>query len=242
MVSILVYTREKPDSIGLIETAWDIIAKISEDFWEIKNVCSLEQMRQFLVEKPLVHMMIYDICDRDSLQFLPQLRRLYPQMRLLVLADASISPMEYIRPALRVDALLLKPWTKRQVRESLYDFLEDYLEYADREKQGNLKSYVIETREGTISVPYEQIYFFEARAKKIYVCLGKEEYGFYSSIDKLAEELPDFFARCHRGFIVNIRKIRRIVLSQNIIYLCDGFDVPLSRSYKAQLKGMGKQQ
>jgi DNA-binding LytR/AlgR family response regulator len=101
-------------------------------------------------------------------------------------------------------------------------------------------SYVVETKDGMTHIPYEQIYFFEAREKKIYVCIGKEAYGFYGTIDKLVEELPSNFVRCHRGFIVNKNRIDRVVLSQNIIYLEDGFDVPLSRSYKPLFKGMRK--
>ena len=67
-----------------------------------------------------------------------------------------------------------------------------------------------------------------------------EEYGFYLTMDRLAEELPEQFLRCHRSFIVNSRKIRKIMLSQNLIGLEDGFDIPLSRSYKAVLKGFGR--
>lgn len=218
--------------------AKDLIAKISEDNWEIKQMTSLQELQKYLTEKPLVHLIIYDICDRVSLEYLPKIRQSYPQSWLMVLADVSISPMEYVRPNMRVSALLLKPWEKQQACDALYDFFSEYLAFAESEKNEGLHSYVVENREGTIHLPYDQIYFFEAREKKIYVCIGKEEYGFYSSIDKLSEELPDYFMRCHRGFIVNTKKIRKIVLSQNIIYLSDGFDVPLSRSYKAALKGM----
>lgn len=228
----------KQDIAEISHAAKELIARISEDDWEIERISSIKELQEYLSGNPLIDLIIYDICDRSSLEYLPDVRRKYPQSRLMVLADTSISPMEYIRPDLRVGALLLKPWAKRQLHDVLYDFLNEYIAYTQREKNEGMYSYMIETREGTINLPYDQIFFFEARDKKIYVCIGKEEYGFYSSIDKLSEELPDFFLRCHRGFIVNTRKIRKIVLSQNIIYLSDGSDVPLSRSYKAALKEM----
>lgn len=184
--------------------------------------------------------MIYDVSDKTSLDFLLKIRKEYDQTRLMILADVSVSPMAYIRPGLRAGSLLLKPWTGQQAYEVLYDFLDEYMEYSQKEKSDGRDSYVIETKEGTINIPFSQIYFFEARAKKVFVCTGKEEYGFYATMDKLAAQLPAHFIRCHRGFIVNTKKIRKIVLSQNMIYLCDGFDVPLSRSYKAALKGVGR--
>ena len=234
----MAYLKTKRDIAKLNPMAKDLIAKISEDKWEIKQISSLQELQEYLMENPLVHLIIYDICDRWSLEYLPLIRKSYPPWWVMVLADVSVSPMEYVRPNLRVNSLLLKPWEKQQAYDVLFDFFSEYLAYAVNEKKEGLHSYVVESREGTIHLPYDQIYFFEAREKKIYVCTGKEEYGFYSSIDKLSEELPDYFMRCHRGFIVNTKKIRKVVLSQNIIYLSDGFEVPLSRSYKAVLKGM----
>ena len=99
---------------------------------------------------------------------------------------------------------------------------------------------VLTSKEETLSIPYSQIYFFEAREKKVFVCTCREEFGFYHTIDKLEKDLPEQFIRCHRGFIVNTEKIRRISFSQNVIFLADDFNVPLSRSYKPLLRGLGK--
>lgn len=238
MVSVLAYSKIAQDVNELRSTAREVIAQISEDYWEIKQISAFEELRKYLSEKPLVHLIIYDICDKSSLEFLLEIRKVYYQARIMILADTSVSPMEYIKPGLRASSLLLRPWTRQQAYNVLYDFFGEFIEFSEREKSDGHDFYVIETREGTINIPFNQIYFFEAREKKIYVCTGKEEYGFYTTIDKLTEELPDDFIRCHRGFIVNSKKIKKIALSQNIIYLSDGFDVPLSRSYKATLKGM----
>lgn len=240
MVFVLAYLKKEQSTLQFTTAAKDTIAKISEDYWELKQISTSKELQNYLLEKPLVDLIIYDICDRTSLQLLPEIRKSYPESQLMLLADISVSPMEYIRPDLRVSSLLLKPWTKQQLYDVLYDFFSEYASYSESDKEDGVNSYVIETKDGTINIPYNQIYFFEAREKKIYVCIGKEAYGFYSTIDKLAEELPDDFVRCHRGYIVNTKKIRKVAFSQNIIYLSDGFDVPLSRSYKAALKGMGR--
>lgn len=238
MVFLLEFLKQDKSSIQIVAAVKDTVAKISEDYWDIKQIFATKELQEYLSEKPLVHLIIYDVCDKEALKLLAELRKNYPQPQLMILADMSISPMEYIKPDLKVSSLLIKPWTKQQLDDVLCDFLNDYVEDSAQAADSRADAYVVETREGTINIPYEQIYFFEAREKKIYVCIGKEAYGFYSAIDKLVDELPSYFARCHRGFIVNTKKIRKIVLSQNIIYLSDGFDVPLSRSYKAALKGI----
>ena len=238
MVFLLEFLKQDKSSIQMVAAVKDTVAKISGDYWDIKQIFATKELLEYLSEKPLVHLIIYDVCDKEALKLLAELRKNYPQPQLMILADMSISPMEYIRPDLKVSSLLIKPWTKQQLNDVLCDFLNDYVEDSAQAADSREDAYVVETREGTINIPYEQIYFFEAREKKLYVCIGKEAYGFYSAIDKLVDELPSYFARCHRGFIVNTKKIRKIVLSQNIIYLSDGFDVPLSRSYKSALKGI----
>lgn len=240
MVSVLAYSKTKRELDELVSLSRELIARISEDYWEIKQISDSRELWDHLREKPLVNLIIYDVCDKSSMEILMQIRRQYRQSRIMILTDTSISPMEYIRPDLQISSLLLRPWMKQQALNVLRDFFEEYLNSCENGKNSGDSIYRIETKEGTISIPYDQICFFEAREKKIYVCLGKEEYGFYSTIDKLEEILPDYFARCHRSFIVNTKKIRKIVLSQNIIYLNNGFDVPLSRSYKAAMKGMRK--
>ncbi len=218
----------------------DLAAKMSEDLWKTEQFMLLGKLRRYLEDKPLMDMLLYDISQKESLDYLRQIREKYQMAQIMLLADIKTSPMEYMRPGIRANALLLRPWTKRQAEEVLQEFIGEYLKMVRREEQGGSRMFVIESREGRLSIPYEQIYFFEAREKKVFVCTGREEFGFYHTIDKLVEELPEGFVRCHRGFIVNTDKIRKVMISKNIIYLEDGFDVPLSRSYKSVLKGFGK--
>ena len=95
---------------------------------------------------------------------------------------------------------------------------------------------MIETREGRTYVPLAQIYYFEAREKRIYVRLKKQELAFYETMEHLTERLPDYFVRCHRSFIVNRQRIRRVMLSKSLIELEQGIQLPLSRSYKPAFK------
>lgn len=237
MVSMAAYDEERAELDELKAVTKELAARLSEDIWRIEQMSSLKQLRAWLEETPLLDMLLYDVTRLGALDYLRQIRKSYRRAGLLILADRDTSPMTYLKPDIHADSLLLRPWSKEQVLEVLEEFIREYLETSRGMEE---QFYVIDTKEGSTRIPYDKIYYFEAREKKVYVCAGKEEFGFYYTIDKLTEELPEQFIRCHRGFVINSLKIRKIMLSQNIICLADGFEVPLSRSYKADLKEFGR--
>lgn len=240
MVTMAAYDENRAELEEIKHVVKEMAARLSEDRWNIEQFSGLEQMRAYLEGLPLLDLLLYDVTRREALDYLRQIRKEYRLAGLLILADVNTSPMTYMKPDIHAGSLLLRPWTREQAWEVVEEFIREYLEAA-RSIQGTKEQiYVIDTKEGRIRIPYDRIYYFEAREKKIYVCAGNEEFGFYHTIDKLAEELPEQFIRCHRGFIVNSLKIRKIMLSQNMIHLADDFEVPLSRSYKADLKGFGR--
>lgn len=238
MVSLMTYDKDSRELEILRTLSKDLAASLSEDYWNIEQVAALDKLQTILEDRPLMDMLMYDVTSKEAIGCLMDIRKNYKETLLMIIADLATSPMEYMKPGIMASSLLLRPWTKEQAREVMKDFFQAYIEKCSQADDKNM--FVIEAKEGNLHIPYEQIYFFEAREKKIFVCTGKEEYGFYHTIDKLAEELSEHFIRCHRGFIVNRYKIRKVALSQNMIYLTDDFDVPLSRSYKSLLKGIGK--
>jgi len=54
------------------------------------------------------------------------------------------------------------------------------------------------------------------------------------------KDLPDMFVRCHRGYIVNKNKIRRVINAENLLELDAEIYVPVSRSLKKALKELLK--
>ena len=79
---------------------------------------------------------------------------------------------------------------------------------------------------------------YESREKKLFCNTGDEEYPFYGTLDQLAEQLGEDFVRCHRSFLANRKKIERVYLSGNVIELKGNISLPLSRSYKPEVKKM----
>ena len=236
MISMLIYDRMKKELERLKEAAKNQAAYLSEEYWNIMLAQTLKEVREHGENISLLNTACMDITGEGDLIYVEEMRRLYQEMFLMIIADTSISPTKYVKPGIMPSSLLLRPFEEQELSRVMREFIESYLE---RFETGD-GSFVVESKDGKIHIPYDKIYYFEAREKKLYIQTDREEYGFYGTIDKLGEELPQHFMRCHRSFIVNIRKIEKVMLSQNIIYLSEGRDVPLSRSYKAALKELGR--
>jgi DNA-binding LytR/AlgR family response regulator len=82
------------------------------------------------------------------------------------------------------------------------------------------------------------ILFFEAQGRKIALRTEAQEICFYSNFKQVLLRLPDFFRRCHKGYIVNTRKIKSINFNQSVIHMNEGSAVPFSRSYREEVQGI----
>ncbi|MCM1122697.1 MAG: LytTR family transcriptional regulator DNA-binding domain-containing protein [Eubacterium sp.] len=236
MISMLIYDRIKKELDRLRESAGNQAAYLSDEYWNFMLAQTRGEAEEHERKNALLNTACMDITGEGGISYIEEFRRKYKELSLMLIADTSISPMSYVRPGIMASSLLLRPCEDEEIDRVMREFLEACLERFET-GQG---SFVVETREGKLNIPFDKIYYFEAREKKLHIQTDREEYGFYGTIDRLEEELPAHFMRCHRSFIVNTRKIEKVVLSQNIIYLAEGRDVPLSRSYKAALKELGK--
>ena len=82
------------------------------------------------------------------------------------------------------------------------------------------------------------IYFFEAQGRKVALRTKTQEISFYSSFDQLKEQLPDWFLRCHRAYVINTRKIMSVNFPDSVITMTDGSDVPFSRMYRDAVRAI----
>ena len=233
MVSMIVYDPQAEEMELIKKLVRQAAAVLTEEKWQMEFFTRREQVAAFLKDRPLLDLACYDVSPKGSIDDLERIRRDYQKMRLLLIADASMSPMEYIRPTILASSLLLRPISPEQAREQLMELVE---QFQDQAFHGQEESLVIETREGRAYVPLAQIYYFEAREKRVYVRLKKQEMAFYETMEHLEERLPDYFVRCHRSFIVSRQRIRKVMLSKSLIELEQGMQIPLSRSYKPAFK------
>ena len=177
MISLLAYSNNAGELHSVKEQVCDLAAYLSEEKWETSCFSSLEQLMAFLKSQPLVNLACYDVTERESRDYLSTVRKKYRDTLLMLIADSTLSPMEYVKPDILAASLILRPYSQEDLRGKLKDLICEYL---SRMQDGE-DAFIVETREGKTRIPYEQIYYLEARDKKIYVRLRDRELSFYDT-------------------------------------------------------------
>lgn len=190
-----------------------------------------EDFLHFLGQNKRADIICADVAAFQGIEQAERLREKYPRAAMILIADVKMSPITYMRPTILASALLLKPLTEADVRRTVEEIFRYYIRKAPKDEV-----FLVETREDRQRIPWSDILYFEARAKKVYVCTADQEYGFYDTIDRLETLFSDRFIRCHRSYLVNRDMIEKVRLSHNCVLLRGDVELPLSRSYKSLIK------
>jgi len=235
MIAILVCDRDKREMSMITQDCKKQVEKSSTEALQIAAMTDAGAFSTAARDERLVDLLYYEFQKGQEIGELRTFRRRCADTMVMYITDASVSPLEYLRPGIAPDSLLLRPLNPRQLAAVNTEFMESFFERFDR--KDTEACFVVDTREEKVFIPFSYIYYFEARDKKLYVRAKNEEYAFYDTIEALGKRLPDNFRRCHRSYIVNTSKIVRIFPAENYIELSDQLGVPISRSYKSSFKG-----
>lgn len=197
-------------------------------------VALVENLVQYL-EKPL-QVLVCDVTVAGVLHILEQMRLDNPELRLVAVADGSISPMAYIRPSIQPMALMLRPLRPELIRSTLEEVLK--LLPSGREENREEECFSVEVRGHLQRFSYRDILYFEARNKRLILHLRRREIPFGGTLEKLEGELPSGFLRTHKSFIINTNAVKEIQYAQNLVIVDGDEAVPISRSYKPKVKAV----
>ncbi|WP_027215463.1 LytR/AlgR family response regulator transcription factor [Butyrivibrio fibrisolvens] len=220
----------------LKELVPDYAAKYTEDYWDFCYTEDFYEAMARLQEVKKHDILVWDTTVRGAGNKLLSLRKDNPTAFLFLFASSRTNPMLYVRAGIAPDALLLKPFdivALDKVLEESFDLIRDRLS----QSRGQLIS--VFTGHAQKYLQLDLIDFLEARDKKVFVRIKNQEYGLYETLDDLEKKLPDHFRRCHRSFIVNMLHADSIIISENVIIMKNGDAVPVSRTYKKEIKEYG---
>lgn len=234
MFVCMIYNKAPEEGKVLKEIVRDVIAHLTEEEMRLFCVKLASEVNSVLEREPLLDCAFVDVSDDMDIELLRRIRNSFAQSELLLVADMEISPMKYLAPDIRAASLLLRPFNKEQCERTVREFFHTVL--AKREKPDEKKVLLVKNRSGKIAIPFQKIYYIEARERKIFVRLRNMEYCEYETLDHIMSLLPERFLQCHRSFVFNTEHLQNVKLSEGMVYLEHGLMIPVSRSYRKSVK------
>ena len=229
MVSMLACGRVDSELDEIYVISKDLAAIMTEDRWNIEILNSADKVKSYLAKDSILDAVCFDISMEDGIALLEKVREKNRSAYILLIAGTDISPSIYIKPTIMPSSLMLRPLSSEIIKQEI-KLMINFFDSTETDM------FVLKDKDGKNRIPFNKILYFEAREKKIYACTASREYAFYDSMEKLTEKIPEYFYRCHRGFIVNSKEIIKVSISNNTIFLKDDYRIPLSRSYKGFFK------
>ncbi len=233
MITYLALLKKREEHEQLLTIIRKYAAVYTDELWSYLYFQDVSQTERLLETEPVLDLISWDVTIDGALPLLKKMRRQYQKAFLIIIADMSVSPMAYLRPGIAPGALLLEPVGRNDIEKVVKDLFEVFIGDLQNDQ---IESFLVETREGRQYIPITQIDCFEAKEKKVFVRTKSCEYGFYDTLDELENRLPVDFMRCHRSYIVNLRRAESLNLAESLIRMMDGVQIPFSRSYKKILK------
>lgn len=169
-----------------------------------------------------------DMKPLDGIALGRQLRRRAPELLLVyVSAYLEFAPEGYTVQAFRY---LLK----RDVEKALPLCMEELV----RQLAPRDAVLCVATRDGTLRLPYRDIYYLQSDLRRIHVrgaAPGQSLCSFYGRLDELEPQLAaGGFVRTGKSYLVNMAYIQMLRSGQ--VTLCNGEELNVSRTYSAQAR------
>lgn len=220
----------------LLTTATQFMLQKRGDHQILACFQKTEQLKPYLDCEDAMRLMICDVTHASVLPVLEEIRTRNPKMLLVLVADGSVPPVRYIRPTILPTALLWRPVENENITNTLWEVVCALpKEQAEDDEQNQFS---LEVRGVHQRFSYKDILFFESRDKRLYLHLQRREIPFPGTLEHLTETLPDEFIRVHKSYIVNRTRVSQVQYGQNLVYLDGGMCLPISRSYKADVKAV----
>ena len=160
----------------------------------------------------------------DGIQLAKELRR-RGEKGLIIYVTGFI---DYVQTGYEVKAF--RYLLKSQIQEKMGQVLKDIKVELTSEDY-----FIFQKNREIVRINKQDIMYLESEKRILRVVTAQSEDTFYGTLDAVEEELrKDDFLRCHRSFLVNIRKIKNF--SNHRIELVNGSSIPISRSYSKEVK------
>lgn len=199
-------------------SALDRLSKILESIFikhnidaKISFVCSNPQDLLEYVKESEVNVLFLDIDLKNKLSGIDLANsiRTFNKDAYIIFTSAHL---EYILIAYKCKTFdfIPKPITLERIEETIIRLMDDM------SSKSNSSSFIRINNKNTIINP-DHINFIKKDGMKLVFYTDTRTYEAYSSFNKISNDLPNNFVRCHKSYIANINKISNINSNTNSI-------------------------
>lgn len=165
--------------------------------------------------------------ERNGIDYSVELNEKRPECQIIFFSNYTEYSQDIFRDKLNLCGFLMKPVDKEHFQMMLERANKRLLEASKKQliirNKGN--SYVFFTH---------QILFIESSGHRVIIHTENEVVDCYENLNKLTEQLKGNFAKCHKSYLVNMDRIKRI--SGNIIVFDNEIEVNMSRMKAEEFK------
>lgn len=158
----------------------------------------------------------YQVPEINGIEFAEMLRSSYGEEKAVVFLT-SFSEIVYESFKVRPHRFLIKPIDK----EKFYEALDSYF------KTNHISQRIfIKTLGDTQVVNLDDVYYIEASRKDVCINKEDEQLVYHKSITDMEAQLSSLgFFRCHRSFLVNLKKVKKF--DSKTVWLTNGVELPM---------------
>ncbi len=120
---------------------------------------------------------------------------------------------------------ILKPYKNEKINQVLESALEEI-------NSTNDIFYTIQLKSGSHKINLTNTVYFTSDKRKVCAVTTSDKIEFYSKLDELEQELPNFFIRIHQRYLVNINYVSSVESNAATV---NGESLPVSRTYSQNL-------
>ncbi len=153
--------------------------------------------------------------------------RKYNRDAILIFATRAT---KYAVRGYAVDAIgyLVKPIGERAFSETFEKALRLH---RDRTRQQTL---MVKVKDGMMKLSTDRILYIESASHQLNIVTEDEVYQVWGGLDKMKEQLPEEFAACHRGYIVNLKHVDNVKKDVLCVVGKPNLLIPISRQKRAE--------
>ena len=171
--------------------------------------------------------------EAEFIELSKTFRLLKESLFIVFVVDSIVDVTSCVRPSVRPSGVLFIPLKKQCIYQTVREIYAEFLRMSEQEEQ---PSFTVRSEGEYFTVNTNDILFFEAQGKRIAIKTRGQEILFYSNFESVLEKLPDWFVRCHKGYIVNTKQIIQTSFTKMTLSLKDQSCIPISRTYRDEIR------